>query len=100
MLTVRDTGIGIAKSDLPFVFDRFWRASEVRGTPGSGLGLAITRWVASAHDGSIQVRSTLGKGTTFLLRLPVTVAPALPPEDEQDADQPQHDQPEPVRPHS
>jgi two-component system OmpR family sensor kinase len=81
VLTVRDTGIGIAHSDLPFVFDRFWRAQEVRGTPGTGLGLAIVRRVASAHGGSIQVRSTLGKGTTFVLRVPLTAAPELPGDD-------------------
>jgi signal transduction histidine kinase len=78
VVTVRDTGIGIAREDLPFVFERFWRAPEVRGTPGSGLGLAITRWVAQSHGGSIQVRSVRGRGTTFLLRLPVVGAPPGP----------------------
>jgi len=81
VVTVRDTGIGIARTDLPYVFDRFWRAQEVRGTPGTGLGLAIVRRVASAHGGSIQVRSILGKGTTFMFRLPATDAPVPPAED-------------------
>src|SRR4029450_3165988 len=66
-LSVRDTGIGIAESQLGHVFDRFWRAPSVRGMAGSGLGLAITRWVAQAHEGTISVESVVGHGTTFLL---------------------------------
>jgi signal transduction histidine kinase len=69
-LAVRDTGIGIAEAHLEHVFDRFWRAPGVRGTAGSGLGLAITKWVAQAHDGTVAVESTLGKGTSFVVRLP------------------------------
>ncbi len=71
-LTVRDTGIGIAEPDQRHVFDRFWRAPGVRGTSGSGLGLAITKWVAQAHRGTVSLESTLGRGTTFTLRLPAT----------------------------
>src|SRR6185312_2851697 len=50
-LTVRDHGPGFNEDDLPFVFDRFHRASEARSKPGSGLGLAIVRQAAEAHDG-------------------------------------------------
>ena len=74
-LSVRDTGIGIAESQLDHVFDRFWRAPSVRSMAGSGLGLAITRWVAQAHEGTISVESVVGHGTTFLLTLPVVASP-------------------------
>jgi signal transduction histidine kinase len=75
VLSVRDTGIGIAEGQLEHVFDRFWRAPSVRGTAGSGLGLAITRWVVQAHQGTITVASTVGYGTTFVLILPVVQGP-------------------------
>jgi signal transduction histidine kinase len=75
VLSVRDTGIGIAEDHLDHVFDRFWRAPSVRGTAGSGLGLAITRWVAQAHQGTITVESTVGYGSTFVLTLPVVQGP-------------------------
>jgi two-component system OmpR family sensor kinase len=79
-LSVRDTGIGIAEDHLGHVFDRFWRAPSVRGMAGSGLGLAITRWVAQAHDGTITVESVAGRGTTFVLTLPVVQGPPRRPE--------------------
>ncbi|MFI5927783.1 ATP-binding protein [Micromonospora sp. NPDC051543] len=71
---VADTGTGIASDDLPKVFDRFWRAdnSRTRSTGGSGLGLAIARKLAEAHAGTISVESTVGIGSTFTVRLPVT----------------------------
>ena len=75
-LAVRDTGIGIAEAHVGHVFDRFWRAPGVRGTAGSGLGLAITKWVAQAHDGTVAVSSAAGKGSTFVLTLPVVRGPA------------------------
>jgi signal transduction histidine kinase len=74
-ISVRDTGVGIAPGDLPHIFDRFWRADPARsrsgGHPGAGLGLAISRWIASAHGGTIDVRSRPGKGTTFTVTLPL-----------------------------
>jgi two-component system, OmpR family, sensor histidine kinase MprB len=66
-VTVRDHGSGIAESDLPFVFDRFYRAPSARGKPGSGLGLAIVRQVAEAHGGTVVAERAEGGGT--LLRL-------------------------------
>jgi len=66
-VTVRDHGPGIAESDLPYVFDRFYRAPSARGTPGSGLGLAIVRQVAEAHGGTVAAVRAEGGGT--LLRL-------------------------------
>ncbi|MFC4071686.1 sensor histidine kinase [Actinoplanes subglobosus] len=75
-IAVRDTGIGISEQDLPRVFDRFWRADESRSraTGGSGLGLAITRKLVEAHDGTIEVQSTPGRGTVFTVRLPALPA--------------------------
>jgi two-component system OmpR family sensor kinase len=85
ILTVADNGNGIADDEQPFVFDRFWRAPSVRGTPGSGLGLAITKFVAQAHGGSVSLRSSVGRGTTFTVRLPATTPPD-PGEDEREPD--------------
>lgn len=72
VLEVADTGPGIAPEDLPYVFDRFWRAekSRNRATGGSGLGLAIVRKLAESHGGTATVESIPGQGTTFRLRLP------------------------------
>jgi two-component system, OmpR family, sensor histidine kinase MprB len=60
---VRDHGPGIAREDLPFVFDRFYRAPAARGKPGSGLGLAIVRRVAELHGGSVRAEPAGGGGT-------------------------------------
>ncbi|MFD7435990.1 sensor histidine kinase [Streptomyces sp. NPDC059861] len=72
VLTVRDTGDGIAPPDLPHVFERFWRAekSRSRSTGGSGLGLSIVRQFVEAHNGTVTAASTPGAGATFTLRLP------------------------------
>jgi len=70
---VRDTGIGIAPEDLPNVFERFYRADKARSreSGGVGLGLSIGRWIAEAHEGTIEVQSSLGGGSIFKLRLPL-----------------------------
>ncbi len=75
LITVTDTGDGIAPADLPHVFDRFWRAdkSRTRRTGGSGLGLAIVRKLAEAQGGDVTATSSLGEGSTFTLRLPSAV---------------------------
>jgi two-component system, OmpR family, sensor histidine kinase MprB len=73
-VTVRDHGPGIDSSDLPHVFDRFYRAPSARGTPGSGLGLAIVKQVADTYGGEVSVDSAGGAGTTARLRLPVASA--------------------------
>lgn len=78
VLTVRDTGEGIAAADLPHVFERFYRADEARNTPGTGLGLAICANIARAHGGRITVASTLGEGSTFTVVLPCASAPGVP----------------------
>jgi two-component system, OmpR family, sensor histidine kinase MprB len=65
---VRDHGPGIASEDLPYVFDRFYRARSARGMPGSGLGLAIVRQVAEAHGGDVVAEPAEGGGTRMILR--------------------------------
>ncbi|MEW2487637.1 HAMP domain-containing sensor histidine kinase [Streptomyces sp. NPDC048411] len=74
VVDVEDTGSGISPEDLPYVFDRFWRAekSRSRRTGGSGLGLAIVRKLAEAHGGAVSAASTEGKGSVFTLSLPAS----------------------------
>ena len=68
-VVVRDHGPGIDEADLPYVFDRFYRAPSARGLPGSGLGLAIVRQVAEAHGGEVVAERAEGGGTRMTLRL-------------------------------
>ncbi len=72
-ITVSDTGSGIPEADLPFVFERFYRAKRSRAANpgGSGLGLSIVRWIVEAHKGRVNAESVVGKGSTFTVRLPV-----------------------------
>jgi two-component system sensor histidine kinase MprB len=70
-LTVRDYGPGIDAEDLPFVFDRFYRAPSSRAAPGSGLGLAVVREIAAGHDGTIAAEPAPGGGTITRLTLPL-----------------------------
>jgi two-component system sensor histidine kinase MprB len=69
-VAVRDHGPGVAESDAPHVFDRFWRAPGARSLPGSGLGLAIVKEVARAHGGSVSVERAPTGGALFRLRFP------------------------------
>ncbi|MGW2427224.1 sensor histidine kinase [Streptomyces sp. NPDC001640] len=77
VIEVADTGTGIAAQDLPYVFDRFWRAekSRSRRTGGSGLGLPIVRQLAAAHGGTVTAASEKGVGSVFTLVLPGMAAP-------------------------
>jgi signal transduction histidine kinase len=72
-LTVADSGHGIGANDLPYIFDRFYRAdrSRSRHQGGAGLGLAIVKWVAEAHSGRVEVTSASGTGSQFSLLLPL-----------------------------
>lgn len=72
-ISVVDTGMGIAPEDLPYVFERFYRADRARKTGGTGLGLAIGKWIAEVHGGSISVESSVGTGSIFTVTLPSTV---------------------------
>jgi signal transduction histidine kinase len=70
-IRVTDSGVGIAAEDLPFIFDGFYRAESGKAAgKGSGIGLAVSRRIIEAHDGSIDVQSDLGQGSTFLIALP------------------------------
>ncbi|MDP8924567.1 MAG: ATP-binding protein [Chloroflexota bacterium] len=73
ILSVADTGIGVAPEHLPHLFERFYRAdaARARAEGGAGLGLSISRWIAEAHGGRIDIESRLGEGTTVTVRLPV-----------------------------
>jgi signal transduction histidine kinase len=82
--SVKDSGIGISKEDMPHIFDRFFRVKgkATRHITGSGLGLALVKEVVEAHQGYIDVQSTPGVGTTFTLSFPLaqvsgTTAPEL-----------------------
>jgi two-component system, OmpR family, sensor histidine kinase MprB len=76
-LVVRDHGPGIAEEDLPYVFDRFYRARAARGMPGSGLGLAIVRQVAESHGGEVVAENVDDGGTRMILTLGTPVRAAV-----------------------
>ena len=77
LLEVEDSGVGIPEADLPFVFERFYKADKARtrGQSGTGLGLSIVNNIVQAHEGSISVTSKTGQGTTFSIILPVNSLP-------------------------
>jgi signal transduction histidine kinase len=78
---ITDEGIGIPAEDLPHVFERFYRAKrQHRPTlhPGSGLGLPIAKWITEAHGGTISIASTVEKGTTVTVHLPLRTKETTP----------------------
>src|SRR5581483_3742192 len=97
VLTVNDTGMGIAEKNLPFVFDRFWQAdgSSKRKYQGVGIGLALVKELTEIQAGKVTVESQEGKGTTFTVRLPYEKAepvvrpPAAASEHAEDGEAPQ-----------
>ncbi|MDR3587418.1 MAG: HAMP domain-containing sensor histidine kinase, partial [Desulfosporosinus sp.] len=72
---IRNTGIGISKDDLPFIFERFYRAdkSRTRETGGTGIGLALVHQITTLHQGTITVKSGDGQKTEFIVQLPKEV---------------------------
>ncbi len=80
-IIVRDTGPGIPAEDLPYIFERFYRAEKSRTrtrTSGFGLGLSIVQWIVESHGGTIKVESKEGEGTTFAIWLPLLTAEKKP----------------------
>lgn len=70
-MTIQDNGIGISREHLPFIFDRFYRVDRSRSNGGgTGLGLSISKMLANKYQVEMDVSSSVGKGTTFTLRLP------------------------------
>jgi two-component system sensor histidine kinase MprB len=88
VLTVRDHGPGFKEDDLPYVFDRFHRATEARSKPGSGLGLAIVRQAAEAHDGFAEAANAPDGGAILRVSFGPPLELELEPERE----------PEPIEP--
>ncbi|AOT68448.1 two-component system histidine kinase PnpS [Geosporobacter ferrireducens] len=74
IITVKDTGIGIPKEDIPRLFERFYRVDKARSKKagGTGLGLAIVKHIVLSFDGEIKVNSELGKGSEFIVRIPLS----------------------------
>ena len=74
-MEVADEGPGIPPEDLPHIFDRFYRVDKARSRSGggSGLGLSIVHWIAHAHGGTVEVESTPGEGTKFVVKLPLAL---------------------------
>jgi signal transduction histidine kinase len=84
-ISVQDAGIGIAREDLPHIFEGFHRGKEGRAAAaGAGIGLAVCRQIIEAHNGSIAVESELGKGSVFMVRLPA-VEPGTDPKSDLEA---------------
>lgn len=77
IIQVSDTGVGIPAKDQPKIFERFYRVdrSGTGSVGGSGLGLAIAKWIVEAHGGTIEVRSRVRKGSTFIVTLPLSPLP-------------------------
>jgi two-component system phosphate regulon sensor histidine kinase PhoR len=81
-VSVSDTGIGIAREDLPRIFERFYKADRARartgGRPvgGTGLGLAVVKHTVEAHGGTVSVESELGHGSTFIFSIPAAPKPS------------------------
>lgn len=71
VIRVTDHGVGIAPEDQPLIFERFFRARNAGGVAGTGIGLTLARYVVDLHGGDISVRSALGAGSTFTVRLPI-----------------------------
>jgi two-component Ni(II)/redox sensor kinase NrsS len=81
VITVQDSGVGIAKEEQDKIFERFYRVDKARSRAqgGAGLGLAIAEWIVTQHRGSITVESRPSHGSVFRVELPIVAAPARNP---------------------
>jgi len=73
VLTVRDSGIGIAEQDQSKIFERFYRVDKARSRElgGAGIGLAIAEWIVQQHHGSIAIQSSIDNGSSFIVSVPL-----------------------------
>jgi signal transduction histidine kinase len=76
VVTIRDSGLGIAAEDLPHIFDRFFRGEKSRSTQGNGLGLSLAQAFVLVHGGTITATSTPGQGSQFVITLPQIALPS------------------------
>jgi heavy metal sensor kinase len=76
ILEVTDTGVGIPPDDLPHIFERFYRSDKARSrdSGGAGLGLALAQWIVTAHQGTVQASSEMGRGSRFVVTLPLEIS--------------------------
>lgn len=79
ILQVADEGPGIPAADVPHIFDKFYRGGNITSTEGSGLGLAIVKTIIENHQGRIWVESTVGRGSSFFIVLPILSEPLTTP---------------------
>ncbi len=79
VIAVQDFGIGLAPEEASKVFDRFYRGGGelTRSVKGTGPGLTLVKQIVGAHGGDVDVRSELGRGSTFSMRLPLVTDPAV-----------------------
>lgn len=72
LIEIKDQGAGIDKKDLPMLFERFYRSDKARSADGFGLGLSIAKQIVDKHNGSVNVKSQINKGTTFTIKFPLS----------------------------
>jgi signal transduction histidine kinase len=82
VVSVKDHGKGIPAKDLPYIFNRFYRAEKTKGLEGLGLGLFLSRQIVEAHNGRTWVESREGEGSTFYFSLPLTHPDQVPHPDQ------------------
>jgi signal transduction histidine kinase/ligand-binding sensor domain-containing protein/DNA-binding response OmpR family regulator len=75
VITVRDTGCGIPEDQLPHLFNRFYQIQKSEMQPGTGIGLSLAKELTELHGGSIEINSTFGKGSTFIVQIPMIELP-------------------------
>jgi two-component system sensor histidine kinase VicK len=71
IVAVKDEGLGISKENLPYIFEKFFRAEKTKGMEGIGLGLYLCRQIINAHSGMVWAESEEGKGSVFFFSIPV-----------------------------